>query len=328
MTAQHSIALVRKDLIEALSRNDQELTLDESYLDDYAKIGSLLTDKASCITQLAKINTALLTKVNQLDMRQRRLKFRKKRLVTAEFEYSYQTKEETKRQVFPTTRGLLANFLGIWEEQQGFNQEVQQEGGGLPARTPELTEFVGGNDFRKYLLKHGFHWVDTAVGGSHGEFTHRLHWYIVCNHFSAPNALNHTPLKLFKKCGEPEACHPKATAFIQAKDTVWDQIFDNGRTTGTRENYFRCPENLHAFLRLEATQKQKNLWVLAQMVDTRALMAQSIGKNDITSDYQAFEQKHIDDVVLRGDKTGMGGDTPGTIMWRDLNENPAFWRRL
>jgi len=74
--------------------------------------------------------------------------------------------------------------------------------------------------------------------------------------------------------------------------------------------------------------KAKNLWVLAQMVDTRALMAQSIGKNDITADYQAFENEHIEQVTLRGDKTGIGADTPGTIMWRDLQENPAFWKRV
>ena len=53
-----------------------------------------------------------------------------------------------------------------------------------------------------------------------------------------------------------------------------------------------------------------------------------IGKNEITDDYQAFEASHIEDVILRGDKTGMGGDTPGTIMWRDMHSYPAFWRRV
>ena len=125
-------------------------------------------------------------------------------------------------------------------------------------------------------------------------------------------------------------CHPNATAFVQPKDTVWDQIFDNGdvKPTTGRPNHFRCPENLHAFLREEATRKRKDLWVLAQMIDTRALMAQAIGKNTITEDYQVFENAHVDEVMLRGDRTGTGGHTPGTIMWRELNQAPAFWKRV
>jgi len=238
MTAQHSVATVKQDLIDALSRNGNPLQLADTYLDDYAKIGSLPTDKASCINQLTKINTALLAKVNERGMRHRGryTNIQKRRLETANFEYTHQAKVETKQQSFRDTKGLLATFLSAWEDNVGFNQEVQQEEGGLPARTPELTEFLTGNDFRKYLLKHGYHWVDTAVGGSHGEFTHRLHWYIVCNHFNQPNSLNHTPLQLFKKCGEPEACHPASTAFKQPKDTVWDQIFDNSDTTASLGN--------------------------------------------------------------------------------------------
>ena len=76
--------------------------------------------------------------------------------------------------------------------------------------------------------------------------------------------------------------------------------------------------------------KRKDLWVLAQMIDSRALMAQSIGGTEITKDYQAFEAAHIDAVILRGKKTGHkeAQDVVGTIMWRELTQTPAFWKRV
>lgn len=335
MTAQQNVDHVKADLTNALTDEGGSMHLDENQLMDFAKIGSLLTDTQLCLRYLHKINASLLADVNRLGMRKTRAGFQRKELKKADFAYTSRTDENsTQQKRYRDTKGVLAMFLSNWERDNKFNQGTGEESGGrLPPRTPELTEFVSGADFRNVLLTHGYHWADVAVGNSHGEFTHRFHWYIVTEHNKANNGwLTNDPLTLFKLCGGGASINDKLSAvkLMDRRATVWDQIFDNGKTQfrTNSENFWRCPENLHGYLKSPAALSNANLWVLAQMVDTRARMAGDIGKNVITADYQAFEEAHIEEVLLRGDKTGMGGDTPGTIMWRDMHSYPAFWRRV
>jgi hypothetical protein len=124
-----------------------------------------------------------------------------------------------------------------------------------PVGVPTLTSVVGGMDFQRILLRHGYHWKDPGAGGvTHGEYTHRLQWYAILEK-SPPLTLANKPLEIFKSMGSiwSRSNYP-GPPDRSGHTYLWEVLFDCF-PEGTDEPDFRprsgtynCPDNLTAFL--------------------------------------------------------------------------------
>ena len=344
MTDQLNEAQVLEDLTKAMtfSHDGQEVTpalnIPAADMANFAKIGALMTDKETCLKYLAQLNSILLNKVNAIGLRRRGKYLRGQKRELQKHNVTFTTAEgDAITGQYYKTNSVLSEFLEQWESSNGFNQASQVDGQALPDRSAELTAFVDSNHFRKYLLKHGYHWTDMAVAARHGDFTHRLHWYIVCEHNIAQNNawLSQQPVDVFKKCGEPNSVNPNNRD--GERYTIWDQLFDNSefhqnygnRALNNRNNAYRCPENLHKDLKSEAFRKRKDMWVLSQIIYSRSECVVTVKKNagnPIDDVYIAYENNAPGGVIMVGDKTGAGTPHPGTIMWNNIQAKlPVGW---
>jgi Family of unknown function (DUF5636) len=325
MTAKHSFADVKADLEKMLGA-ERVQQVGATRVDDYARIASLLTDEDACRVYLARLNSELIGRCRAVNMIKKTLGVERKSLKTTSYQHPAKPDEST--EVVKHNK-VFTGFFKEWEDAAGFNQGVQQIEGGkpgspetvnLPGRAATLTEFVEPNDFRKYLLKHGYHWKDAGVGGRHGEFTHRIHWYIIVEYARAnPNWLTHTPIDLFKTCGEP-------STVVKSGWTVWDYIVDcgddilvpNGGKLYGQGSVYRSPDKLHKFLCDAATRSSKDLWCLAYLIWGRRQKREHVGSQQTTQDLQNYIEAHNTEKEFRvvGFKTGEGVTTHGTIMWQ------------
>jgi hypothetical protein len=91
---------------------------------------------------------------------------------------------------------LLSNELTAMEVQWGFNSFEC-----VGSNTGRVQTYVGFLDSKTFLqqVSLGRHWKDPGVPNLHGEYTHRLQWYLLSNHVKA---LAKAPVKLFMQIGE------------------------------------------------------------------------------------------------------------------------------
>lgn len=111
-------------------------------------------------------------------------------------------------------------------------------------------------DFNRILLAHGYQFKDVGAGKEHGEYTHRLQWWAVCQVKKALG-LQLSPIDIFKSMGLLAA---KGSGHLQAGRHlyVWEALFDNFRSEGQAkgnktEAYctgtFNNPENFNSTLK-------------------------------------------------------------------------------
>lgn len=167
---------------------------------------------------------------------------------------------------------VLSGFLTDFEAAQGFNEgaysfESKNKTGAkvtlttTPGRAVTLPGAVDADVFRQNLLEKARHFKDPGVGSLHGEFTHRIQWYIVCEYARLTKQLQHTPADIFKACARPGFCND------QVNISVWDLVFE-----GSGAADFRSPEKLtEYFLRVsrEDHPRHKELWFLAALIEGR-----------------------------------------------------------
>lgn len=326
MTARHSYIDVKADL-EAMLGPQRGQQLGSTYVEDYARIASLMTDEDACRVYLARLNDALIVKCRAKSMIDKDWWWNEQASLKTS-SYKHTSKPDEAATVVKHNK-VFTDFFREWEDAAGFNKGVQQVEGGkpsapeiinLPGRAATLTEFVQPDDFRKYLLKHGYHWKDAGVGGRHGEFTHRIHWYIIIEYARAnANWLTNKPIDLFTTCGEP-------VTVVKRGATVWDFMVDcgdnilvpnPGKLYG-QGSVYRSPDNLHKFLCDDATRASKDLWCLAYLIWGRRQKRQFVGSERTTQDLQDYILKNNTDKEFRvvGFKTGQNVDAHGTIMWQ------------
>jgi hypothetical protein len=226
---------------------------------------------------------------------------------------------------------VLTGFFAQWESWHGFNQGSQKEGERLPPRPATLTDFVHADDFRAYLLKHAYHWKDAGVGVRHGEFTHRIHWYMVCEKYkdSEGSWLSTKPVELFKTLAEPETINQAIpwSASETRKVSVWDQLVDNGETcvdlnrSGSgncphynKANLFRCPETLHKYI--QEQRDTPDLWALGYLIWGRTQKRRNESAEAYRDRTQAYIKKNRRHLDRAGVETGDGRATLGTIIWK------------
>lgn len=108
------------------------------------------------------------------------------------------------------------------------------------------------DDFRAQL-RLGRHWKDPGVPGSHGEFTHRIQWYLVCR--SGILGAVGRAVEIFRILGI--AGIPLNPAVNGATETdLWQLVCDRDRFGGAQNIApkaasildFRCPEHFNEYL--------------------------------------------------------------------------------
>jgi hypothetical protein len=126
------------------------------------------------------------------------------------------------------TKALLEN-----EHAYGFKGDTVTLGGGLE-----------GEIFIKELIVKCKRWKDVGVPGMHGEYTHRVQWFIVSRYLQIKDL---TPL--YQRIGEWTVRRNGSPSYL----ALWDALFDRaGGNTNPFEragdNDFRSPEKLSTWM--------------------------------------------------------------------------------
>lgn len=147
-----------------------------------------------------------------------------------------------------TYNHLLTDELTRLEGQAGFSFNV---GFLKPNKAQLYVSVVDAADFRNQLAL-GRHWKDPGVPGAHGEFTHRIQWYVVIASGILPPGV---PVQVFKRCAAWVS--PLMPAVNGASEVdLWQTLCDRDRFNGGQSiavradsvNDFRCPEHLGEYL--------------------------------------------------------------------------------
>ena len=165
------------------------------------------------------------------------------------------------------THHLLAAVLSEMERRRGFTVvNVDSAEHGPLARVPLYTGFVQPPQFLE-MVRLGSHWKDPTVPGDHGEFTHRIQWYMLLtiNSNESRETGGQDIVNIYKSIGKwfiPPSEHTPDNDGKGRYLSVWDCLFDRSRAgTGKLASYyetkseldFRSPENLHLFLMKDET---------------------------------------------------------------------------
>jgi len=284
--------LVQKfpNLQDNIAKNKEvQLTNRDELVNDYAKIGAFLTTGATVLEALKILEAALRLKlVNEVGGHLGQLKT----CIETKAFATRGTNARGEAVIFKTHK-LLSSTLRNLEDANGFNAAVPDADdvgykkllhsaaqyldtsnlanrratdskfamvrpdvgtATLPAGVPVLTDLVGGSDFNRVLLRHGYHWKDPGAGGTdHGEYTHRIQWYAVISK-SAALGLTNTPLQIYKTFGALFSRNNFPAAFDENTSFyLWQMIFDALKTTARKSPYpysnnYTCPEKLHGDL--------------------------------------------------------------------------------
>ena len=143
---------------------------------DLCQIGALLTDEAVCLTHLRELSRLMAEEFVTLNSEDPRVKSptHTPRATTGDA-YKNMDKPRWLLGNPPKFGGILKKILMKYELAWGFNgTEVE------PTETPTLSGFVHPESFNKLLLEQARHWKDPGASINHGEYTHRLQWWIIC----------------------------------------------------------------------------------------------------------------------------------------------------
>jgi hypothetical protein len=126
------------------------------------------------------------------------------------------------------TKALLEN-----EHAFGFKGDTVTLGGGLE-----------GEIFIKELIIQGRRWKDVGVPGMHGEYTHRVQWFIVSRYLGIEDLR-----PLYRRIGEWTVRRNGSPSYL----ALWDALFDRaGGNTNPFERAsdkdFRSPETLSTWM--------------------------------------------------------------------------------
>jgi hypothetical protein len=289
-------------------------------VNDYARIGSFLTNMGGVNSQLTVLEGKLRAKLaSQLHSGKAGVTELKQRLENKNF--ALRTKNARGEDAIFKTHKLLSSTLRELEDQHGFNAAVPDPDDigykkllhsaaqylntsapenfratdsrfkmvspdkgktTLPAGVPVLTDLVGGQDFNRVLLRHGYHWKDPGAGGvDHGEYTHRIQWYAVISKNDL--GLINAPLQIYKTFGALWSRNTWPAAFdADTSYYLWQMIFDALQATARKSPYpysgnYTCPEKLHYDLcKINGMQLDDPLLYLKMLCHVRRFKRQTL----------------------------------------------------
>jgi hypothetical protein len=149
----------------------------------------------------------------------------------------------------------LAGHLDAFEKRQGFNagpasheQMAERVSGGAansdehaPAapigdKPPVLIGFVEPDVFVNFLIKYGYQWVDPGAGVDHGEFTHRIQWYLIAREIDKngidPRGLS--LIEIYTAIADAGLRERPAVDGRTIRQSLWDVLVDRLRTNDRR----------------------------------------------------------------------------------------------
>lgn len=263
------------------------------FFHDFCQIGALLTDEARCILHLQTLNARMVAQVkkevSKLTNKLRGIFYARgyEHEVNRTFEQinnygrimnirptmADYTSTPVREMLSPLGtlaewrhatgaldfRGILSKVLFESEVMWGFNI-----GEGGPRPIPTLSGFLHPDNFIQDLLAQGRHFKDPGASMSHGEYTHRIQWWIICQeHFNGGTyTLKNAPIDVFKILGKHVTKHWKTALGVYADympesmvvRTMWDQLVDSvppdfpeANTTPNTDS-FQSPHNLNYFI--------------------------------------------------------------------------------
>lgn len=202
-------------------------------------------------------------------------------------------------------RKILTQVLEETEIAGGFNT--------LPGSrsVPTLIKFLTKQQFSDDLFKKELPFKDPGAKVEHGEFTHRIQWYLIIR--GAP--ITHSPAKLFNRIAYYTPAFPngyttgskekRQKEFQYAVIGLWDALVDRLGPDDKvhKEGYdftykstsdFRCPELFYNWL-IESEQAQQTVPLLSAVLGARRAkrgmqrqIAKSTGDSVYTSLYQTL----------------------------------------
>lgn len=185
----------------------------------------------------------------------------------------------------------------------------------LPRGVPTLTGVLAFS-FNPVLLKNGYHWKDPGADALvHGEFTHRIQWYAICNAAARGNLkLANLPIQVFKSMG-----WASFTGANNENEKVYLWLlccdcFEPGQAAGPgqpRSTTYNCPNILHSYLsKAIGTAAWQELPYLKAVMAGRQLKRKE-ENNPVKTDEKIFSgEKAVNFAVTSP------GDNGATIWWR------------
>ncbi len=267
------------------------------FLEACVKIGAFLAHTASVDQQLKELDTRLGQGAgNDLER------------VIEHYRQRAGAKPLEAGQLDDALRHLLARELTTVEIQNGFNTFhcINEE------RVQTYVAFVSAESFRAQL-KLGRHWKDPGVPGMHGEYTHRIQWFLLVN------ALGHdieSPVKLFMQIG----------AVVDPNESnkphgLWDALFD--RNDGSASTKFevqatvtdaRSPESLTHYIVADGHAEK---WPLLHWYIKARLHKRQLSPLNQYAAAKAYVEKKIKKFGLETESKDVVGS------WRQFGSNKA-----
>ncbi len=190
----------------------------------------------------------------------------------------------------PTQTHLLSDVLSHNEQNRGF--QLYPRVGRNWGQTVTYLTFIPPDRFRENI-RASRHWKDPLVPGGHGEFSHRIQWYLVTNNVPQPAEGWQS---FYEWVGRI------AHQIIQGGDDagwaalgLWDALFDrnnhnapnvNGPYNTNANTDFRSPENMQEYIinvmpdsllkRFTAARQQKRDYILANDVRIQDYVAKKL----------------------------------------------------
>jgi hypothetical protein len=149
----------------------------------------------------------------------------------------------------------------------------------LPKGAPTLTGILT-KSFNPILLKNGYHWKDPGAGDSHGEFTHRLQWYVLTKAWNNGVTAANTASQVFTAMGFLAAGGGNPAKGATGAQTVylWEMVCDCFQAGTTEANSgkpwaqtFNCPDVLNAYLSNPVYNRDHDYPVLYALIRARRL---------------------------------------------------------
>lgn len=237
---------------------------------DLCQIGALLTDEAVCLKHLKTLNEQMVLEFAQLNSEDPRIgspTFTQR--AGNDHAYKGVARPEWLLGKPPKFGGILKKILMAEELKWGFNGSEAE-----PTELPTLSGFVHPDSFNDLLLRQARHWKDPGASIHHGEYTHRLQWWIICCEHASGGLyrLKQPPVKRFRQLpkyttsywrtaqikannatAETAGSYP-SLADVYTNRSLWDFLCDcvpaddSMRESTPASDTFRSPQYMNLYL--------------------------------------------------------------------------------